>query len=306
MLVRTAVQRALLSSHRSALPPASLLCPTAAAPAGAELEAKVGGMTPLMLAVSQGQLECMRLLLGAGADCSPVDRKGRTAAALAVRRNDAAALRLLMWGEGEEDSDDEDSHSSSSSSSSGGGGGGASSGGSAINDWGWPQRRFASALESDSAGRTLLHHAAADGRLAVMAPLLFPSALAARDAAGLTPLQAAVRAGQGEAARILLSSRAQELLTEQHMLKTQLAESKRRLAQVTQQQLQRDREGDEQVRQLQRTLEEKEEHLRQLQEANSLLQQNVGRRRFNYKSWAKQKVCSQHSAFSAFASAVGQ
>jgi len=180
-----------------------------------------------------------------------------------IRRNDAAQGRLLMWGEEEEESDCDTASTGSSSS---------------MNEWGGRKRQFASPLECNAAGRTLLHQAAAQGSLAAMAQLLTArptsahdpldgALLLARDGAGLTPLQAAAKAGQREAARLLL--------VKERELRQRMERAAERQAQAAQ----RRQQEEERQRQL------------ELEEANSLLQRlPTSRRRFNYKSWAELQV----------------
>lgn len=178
------------------------------------------GVTPLLLAVSQGHRRCVQMLMEAGENCRLADARGRTAGQLAVRRGDAPTLRLLVWDEEDEvdedaastssDSNTSSSDSSSSNSPSGGGGDGgsgwdASRCRSFFGDFGNDCYLLAFAEERDAAGSTLLHQAAAQGQLAAVAALANKRTNWTRDGAGLLPLQAAAKAGQRGAAMLLLA-----------------------------------------------------------------------------------------------------
>lgn len=287
------------------------LIPSSAAGADVDEQTEPGGLTPLLLAVSQGQTQCMQLLQEAGADCRRADAQGRTAAQLAVRRGDAEALQQLLWGE-EKETDDESVAPSGTSSSSIGSGGSddgfphrrarAGTIGSGSDDWGSPERRFASHQECDLAGRTLLHQAAVGGKLATVVRLRqAPGATAARDSSGLTPLQAAAKAGQREAAQLLLVvERVQQLEASLRAMKAQLREER----QEHQQLLQKNSSLQQEKQQLQQkvsSVQEKaaslqQEHQQLLQTAASSLLQAVAsprRPRFDYKTWTKQQQQSQ-------------
>jgi ankyrin repeat protein len=63
--------------------------------AGANLEAKRGGSTPMLLAAEQGDARFVRLLAGAGAKVDARNAKGESALLLAVQRTGRVALDLV-------------------------------------------------------------------------------------------------------------------------------------------------------------------------------------------------------------------
>ena len=63
-----------------------------------------GDRVPLHWAAARGELQCIQLLLAAGADASLLDAQGNTAAALALAADQKMAFNLLTFGESRKDS----------------------------------------------------------------------------------------------------------------------------------------------------------------------------------------------------------